>query len=491
MILKGSSSRYPRWAIAHKFPAQCAVTRLQDIEVQIGRTGALTPVAVLEPVDLGGVTVSRASLHNFQFAQTILKAKKLNNSKSDDTGVMKGISVMISRAGDVIPQVLKRLENDSDHNEDATIDGDDVSNFISLQEPLACPACGSKAIFDIVAGRERKVTRTISSEPGNDEINTDGDEGSGSIGQVLRCGGPQLLCPPRAVGALAHAFSRTGLDVNGLSEARLQQLVNATLIKTPADLFKILDEDGEMIQNVTSLPGWGEKSARNLHSAVSKVATDGVTLSRFIYSLGIRHIGTHTSSLIASAYGSSSEFLAALDHAAEVDEKRLASISISEEAQEDSTIATPFLALSGTDTNEGVKGIGPVAIDSLVSFAQNEALVAAAKALGDKIPVHDLKKFSKNTSENDKADETSRPFHGKSVVFTGSLPDKMSRAEAQTYAMDVLGAKSTPSSVSKATGIVVIGEKGGKKAQKAEELGIQTMTAEEFLQLLNTLSDNN
>ncbi|GFH44359.1 hypothetical protein CTEN210_00833 [Chaetoceros tenuissimus] len=450
----GSSSRFPRWAIAHKFPAQCAVTKLNAVEVQIGRTGALTPVAVLEPVDLGGVTVSRASLHNFEFAQSILKA----TAHESDMGVPIGSSVMINRAGDVIPQVIQRIDSDDDNK---PIESKD--DFISLSAPKKCPACGSDTVFDIVAGRSS--TKSADKDGKNTELPEETTKSKESVGQVLRCSGPQLICPPRAIGALSHTFSRSGIDVTGLSEARLQQLVNATFIRVPSDLFNILDDDQTMLNDIMELPGWGEKSANNLKAATQKVVDEGVPLSKFIYSLGIRHVGTFSSALIASTYETIDNFVDALKHASTVK---------SEEAD------TCFIALTGKESDEedGVKGIGPAVTEALYSFANNEELLNAAIDLSKRLKIEDAVKPKKKLSMNDS--DVELPFEGLSVVFTGSLPDEMTRTVAQKYAIELLGAKSTPSSVSKNTGIVIIGEKGGKKADKAKELGVRTMTAEEF-----------
>jgi DNA ligase (NAD+) len=462
----GSSSRVPRWAIAHKFPAQCAITTLQGVEIQIGRTGAITPVAVLDAVDLGGVSVSRASLHNFDFAQSILKA----TNKDDDVGVTKGVSVMISRAGDVIPQVLQRLDDVMEK---------DADDFISLKPPSRCPSCGSKTVFDLVGGRKKDKnatnitdTSTIFDDAVGIDIMNNSQTRRNSIGQVLRCSGPQLLCKPRAVGSLAHTFSREGLDISGLSEARLQQLFNATLIRVPADLFRILDEDADLFQSIIELPGWGDKSALNLKSALQRVASEGVTLSKFIYSLGIRHLGVQSSSLIASAYTSLDAFFDAIDTASQ------------KEFDQDDAKEAYFSVLMGDgNSQEGVKGIGPVAIDSLIKFAANKELVLAAKALAKIIPVLDTVTRTREDQSSDK-DLSSLPFNQLSVVFTGSLPGEMTRSNAQQFAIEVLGAKSTPSSVSKTTGIVVAGEKGGKKIDKANEYGIKIMSASEFADLV-------
>jgi DNA ligase (NAD+) len=468
-IFVGSSSRYPRWAIAHKFPSQCAITRLQGVEIQVGRTGALTPVAILDPVDLGGVIVSRASLHNFDFAQTILKATKINSKVGvDDVGVSKGASVMISRAGDVIPQVLSRIDDKEESFHGA--------EFLSLLPPISCPACGSKTVFDSVTSRESKsdIVDEPSPSRGVDNVSSGKKE---AIGQVLRCSGPQLLCKPRAVGALVHAFSRAGLDITGLSEARLQQLVDTELIRYPADIFKIVDDTETFYQNIKDLNGWGEKSTRNLQSTVQKIVQNGIPFSKFLYSLGIRHVGAHSSLLIASAYVSADKFFDAIDFANNSNQEHASNGS-------DSASNSAFSLLE-----ESVKGIGPVIIDSLVSFANNKELVQAAKDLASKIPIHDSKvtAIHQNPSATtaDTEDVLLLPFQNKSVVFTGSIPGNMSRSEAQETAITLLGAKSTPSTVSKSTDIVVIGEKGGKKVDKAKELGIQLMTAEEYLALVD------
>ncbi len=409
---------------------------MRSIEVQVGRTGALTPVAILDPTDLGGVVVSRASLHNFHYARSILDA--VGNS------VIVGASVMISRAGDVIPQVLRRVSG-KDENTSSISQQD---QFISLETPSNCPACGAATFFD----------ENSSSTNGNETLDT--VNATSTTGQVLRCGGPQLLCPPRAIGALAHAYSREALDIHGLSEGRLQQLMDASMIKVPVDLFRILDPDSDMKDGISKLPFWGDKSTKNLVGAVQTVATNGVSLSKFIYSLGIRHVGVHSAKLISSAYGSVTKFLDDVEKVHGSD--------------------TPFSILTGDEVSEGVKGIGPVIIESMTKFSLNKELVAAAKELSEKVPVHDEVVKSLSSTESGIV----KPFDGKSVVFTGSLPDNMTRSNAQRLAVEVLGAKSTPSTISQSTGIVIEGSGGGKKASEAKKLGITIMSAEEFMKLI-------
>ena len=224
----GSSSRTPRWAVAHKFPPETGVTRLLDVEVQVGRTGAMTPVAVLEPVDLGGVNVTRASLHNFHYAR-----KVLSDDGGDGTKVKRGVSVLVNRAGDVIPQVVKRVSASDGPS------GDD-RGVISLEPPEKCPACGSPATYEFIKqhGQKKSKKKAKTEEDGAQTAELADGSPADETGQVIRCSGPQLLCPPRAVNGLAYAYSRTGLDVKGLSKAKLQQLNEEGIVRFPADLFE-------------------------------------------------------------------------------------------------------------------------------------------------------------------------------------------------------------------------------------------------------------
>lgn len=222
----GSSSRTPRWAIAHKFPPESGVTRLLDVEIQVGRTGAMTPVAILDPVDLGGVNVTRASLHNFHYAQKIL-----SDGEGDETKVKRGVSVLVNRAGDVIPQVVKRV---------LASDGTSGDDVISLEPPEKCPACGSPATYEFIKryGNKKSKKKAKMEEDGAQTVESADSSLVDETGQVIRCSGPQLLCPPRAVNGLVYALSRTGLDVKGLSKAKLQQLNEEGIVRFPADLFE-------------------------------------------------------------------------------------------------------------------------------------------------------------------------------------------------------------------------------------------------------------
>jgi len=521
-IFLGSSNRAPRWAIAHKFEAETAVTQILRVEASVGRTGAITPIAILNPVSIGGVNVSRASLHNYMYASSVLGVQKEIQKGKDSR-----VTVLVSRAGDVIPQVIKRIylkeEGETDTEmlsfQNGLKHSENISSFfVDVSAPTSCPACGSETYFDIGLSDDglRTPKRETSQNKENESIS----------GRVLRCGGPQFLCKPRAVGALVHAYSRAGLDISGLSDARLAQLVDANLIRFPSDIFQILNDSETIVnkidesrinsdlsltknnkgqkvsltlQNLSSLPGWGIKSAQNLKNNVKNVAEEGVTLSRFIYSLGIRHIGTYGSKLIAKAYGTSSEFLKDVINASPNICIEANANEVSHEECDDQS----FLRLRGDDTTEGIKGIGPVVLDSLNCFAKERELVHAAQDLASKI---NIISDSSNApfQEVEERNDNDRPegFYqaqafikfpqtallGKTVVFTGKLPNDMSRTTAQELAIKNFGAKSTPGSISKSTDIVIEGEKAGKKVKKALELNIPVMSASDFLILVKEMA---
>ena len=465
----GSSNRAPRWAVAHKFQITAVVTELWGIDVQVGRTGALTPVAILKPIALaGGVTVQRATMHNFGHMRQMLLGNAAD--ANEDVAILKNTSVMVRRAGDVIPQVVSRADGDqqvaflkSKKNKTTTrqVNSD---KFISLAPPSKCPACGSAVSFD----------------------STKGDDSS-SVGQVLRCRGPSLLCPPRAIGALQHAYSRDALDITGLSLARIQQLVDANYIRMPGDVFTLAKEEAKLKELADELDGWGAKSAKNMAAAANRVASEGVSLSRFIYSLGIRHAGVHSSALLAAVYGSVDEFLKDIEKASH--------------AVTDGNIDTmleemPELFACLREDNEATKGIGPSLLASLLDFSKEKTLVDAARELSQNIRVFDDPSYGKTLTSSSSTEEESedvssepKPLSGLSVVFTGTIAD-MSRSAAQKVAKE-MGAKSTPNSVSRTTGLVVSGAKGGKKRDQAKNLGVKLIDGDEFLQMVKEFRDNN
>ena len=239
----GFVSRAPRWALAHKFPAEQAVTLLKSISIQVGRTGALTPVAELEPITVGGVVVSRATLHN--------------EDEIERKDIRAGDTVVIQRAGDVIPQVVSVIIEKR------------KQNAVKYAPPLTCPACGSHAVRE-----EGEVVR--------------------------RCTGG-LICPAQAVERLRHFVSRLAFDIEGLGFKIIEEFFTDGRIKTPADIFRLEEYDKGSLMPLRSKEGWGEVSVKNLYQSIA--ARREITLERFIYALGIRQVGEVTAKRLAAAYG--------------------------------------------------------------------------------------------------------------------------------------------------------------------------------------------
>ena len=438
--LLGHTPRAPRWAIAHKFAAETVVTKLLAVDLQVGRTGAITPVAKLEPVELNGVLIQRATLHNFGHMQQALG--------SDSIPV--GSSVLIRRAGEVIPQVLRRVDDISDTMRTEFADKD----MISLKLPENCPACGSPVILD-------QANNTLKS---NAKV--------GTVGQVLRCNGPPLMCQPRAVSALAHAFSRDALDVTGVSQARIEKLMSLGFLRTPADLF-VFAKNKTALEELTKVDGWGVKSVQNLADKVNSVAENGVSLTRFIYSLGIRYVGLQASHLIAAIYCDVNNFVDAIESAGKTDDPYADAFSLLREE------------------NEATKGIGPAVIGALVDFSIESEMVEAAVALSKHVKVHQQAPAHIGIENEIAGSElTIGPMAGLKIVFTGSIAG-ITRAKA-TAAAKSMGAKSVGSTVSKSTDVVVAGANGGKKLKDAERLGVRIISGDEFLEMLDAhiIEDN-
>lgn len=378
----GAVSRAPRWAIAHKFPAEQAETQLRSITIQVGRTGSLTPVANLEPVNVGGVMVSRATLHN--------------EDEIARKDVREGDWVVIQRAGDVIPQVVSVI---------AARRPKDSQPF---DFPDVCPECGSHAVRE-----DGEVAR--------------------------RCTGG-LICPAQAVERLKHFVSRDAFDIEGFGGRNIEAFWADELVRTPADIFRLEQHRDELVER----EGWGEKSAENLFEALR--ARRRIELARFIYALGIRQVGQATARLLAKNYGTMPALLAAMEAAQDIE-------------------SDDYKALVDID------GIGPgVAEDLLSFFGEPHNLTVIA----DLVALVDVEAFVA-------ADTGSSPVSGKIVVFTGSL-EAMSRNEAKARA-EALGAK-VAGSVSAKTDIVVAGPGAGSKLKKAEELGVEVMTEQAWLELI-------
>ena len=377
----GFVGRAPRWAIAWKFPAEQATTRLNDIRIQVGRTGALTPVAELEPVNVGGVLVSRATLHN--------------EDEIARKDVRIGDTVVLQRAGDVIPQIVSVILDRRPPD----------ARAFEVRE--TCPVCGSHAVRP----------------PGE---------------AVRRCTGG-LICPAQRVERLIHFVSRPAFDIDGLGEKTVQEFYDEGWLHSPADLFRLPAREDE----IATREGWGKLSARNLSRAIE--ARRGVPLDRFIFALGIRRIGESNARLLARHYGSYENWKSQMLAARQIgSDERLALGSII--------------------------GIGTAIAEELVDFFDEPRNVGILDALTAEVTVQDAAPVETADS----------PVAGKTVVFTGTL-ETMTRPEAKARA-EALGAKVTDS-VSKKTDYVVIGADAGSKAKRAAELGVTTLTEQEWREM--------
>lgn len=391
----GFVSRSPRWAIAHKFPAEQATTILEGIDIQVGRTGALTPVARLRPVTVGGVVVSNATLHN----EDELMRKD----------VRIGDTVTVQRAGDVIPQIVNVVLDKRPS---------DAEPYVF---PTSCPECGSHAVREV-------------------------NEKTGKVDVVRRCTGG-LICPAQLVERLKHFVSRNALDIEGLGNKQVEAFFEDGLVKSPADIFTLQARDGGSFKKLKDREGWGATSVEKLFAAIDARKT--VSFDRLLFGLGIRHIGETTARVLARTYHDLETFLAAMA------------------AMKDAE-SEPYQDLIAID------GIGSAVADALVDFFGEphnlDAIAALQQAGVNPTPLE--------------VQDTSSPVAGKTVVFTGSL-ERMTRSEAKARA-ESLGAK-VSGSVSKKTDLLVAGPGAGSKLKKAEELGIETLTEEEWLTLVANL----
>jgi DNA ligase (NAD+) len=380
----GFVSRAPRFAIAHKFPAEEALTVILGIDVQVGRTGAITPVARLQPVFVGGVTVTNATLHN----EDEVRRKD----------VRIGDTVIVRRAGDVIPEVVavvleKRPSRD-------LFGGEPL--YPSFVMPTTCPECDS-----VIA-------------KGIDEA-------------IARCTGG-LFCPAQRKAALTHFAARRAMDIEGLGDKLVDQLVDAGLVHSPADLYEL------SVETLAGLERMGEKSAQNLVAAIEK--SKQTSLARFIFSLGIRNVGESTARDLARYFGQ-------LDG----------------------------LLLADGEALQQVPDVGPVVAASLAAFfgeSHNRAIIERLRLAGVHWP------------EGEPVDAGLKLLTGKTLVLTGTLPT-LKRDEAKAM-IEAAGGK-VSGSVSKKTDFVVAGEEAGSKLEKALELAVPVLNEIEFFKLLSEGSE--
>ncbi len=372
----GTTSRSPRWAVAIKFAAVQEQTLVAGIIVQVGRTGALTPVAELDPVNIGGVTVSRATLHNEDEV-----AKK---------DVRIGDRVLVQRAGDVIPEIVK------------VIDSLRAGSEKPFEMPTSCPVCGAKA----VRLEGEAVTRCINRN-----------------------------CPAQLKGNIRHFASKGAFDIDGLGKKLIDQLVDRQLVSSIADIFLL---EASILEDLDRM---GPKSARNLVEAI--VQSRRISFSRFVYALGIRHVGEHGAKLLAARYETIEE-----------------------------------LAAAPRQELESIDGLGPVAALSIAEFFsrhENQEIIGTLKQLGVQV-----------VSEKQSAAKTKNlPLEGKTVVLTGSLPS-MTRNEAKEVIESAGGRVS--GSVSSKTDYLVAGDSPGSKLDKARQLGVSVIDESQLRGLVPEVS---
>ena len=369
----GQNAKSPRWTMAYKFPAEEKSTRVLGVEFQVGRTGTITPVARLDPVFVGGVTVSNTTLHNMDEIGRL--------------GLRVGDTVIVRRAGDVIPKVVKVISPEKNHR----------AKTIKL--PPACPACGSV-------------------------IEKDGDV-------LVRCSAG-ITCPAQRKESIKHFASRSAMDIEGLGDKLVEQLVDAGMIESVADIYKL--SSGQ----IAGLERMGEKSAGNLIMAIEK--SKQTSLPRFLFALGVREVGEATGAALANHYGD-----------------------------------LPPIIAADSESLEQVADIGPVVARHIDTFFANEVnltLIGELQKSGIRWPPVEI------AARN-------QPLQGQTYVLTGTLQE-MPRTVAKTR-LQALGAK-VAGSVSKNTDVVVTGLGAGSKLGKAEELGIKILNEGEFLDLLDTLS---
>lgn len=367
----GFVTREPRWAVAHKFPAQEQVTTVESIDVYVGRTGKLTPVARLKPVFVGGVTVTNATLHNEDEAR-----------RKD---VRVGDTVIVRRAGDVIPEVVAVVPEKRQH----------ASHVFTM--PKQCPVCGSEAVRE---------------------------EGEADY----RCTGG-LFCGAQRKQAILHFAQRRAMDVEGLGEKLVDQIVEAGVVKTLPDLYRL------GLANLVALERMGEKSAQNLLAGLEK--SKATTLPRFLFSLGIRHVGEATAKDLARHFGK-------LDAIMEASVEQLLQ----------------------------VPDVGPVVAESIHTFFSQRHNVEV---------IEQLRACGVHWEESEPAPQAPKPLAGKTVVLTGTLPS-LSRDEAKDL-LEAAGAK-VAGSVSRKTDYVIAGAEAGSKLDKAQELGVPVLDEEGLRKLL-------
>ena len=381
----GYIARSPRFAISHKFPAVIAETKLLDITVQVGRTGALTPVAELEPINVGGVQVSRATLHNFQEIERL--------------DIRIGDTVLLHRAGDVIPKVTEVNL------------GKRPTNTSPYSIPTNCPSCDSKLHID-------------------------------PIDVIIRCDN-ELSCPKQIRESIKHFVSKNALNIDGIGAKQVEFFVEKDMIQNPADIFKLEELNSNSLQKIENMPGWGVKSVENLFNNIKQAKQ--TTLPKFLYALGIRHIGESNAKVLSKQFGTAQIFIDSMIKLEKGDEQIFNNL-------------------------ENLDGIGHKILTDIKNFFECEQNINTARELLD---ILDIEDFVDNIKSN--------TLSGQRIIFTGSL-SSLSRGEAKAQA-EQIGAR-VVSSVSNNIDLVVAGEKAGSKLKKAKELGIKVISEDDWQKII-------
>ncbi len=381
----GFIARSPRFAIAHKFPAIIAETKLLDITVQVGRTGALTPVAELEPIQIGGVQVSRATLHNFQEIERL--------------GIRIGDTVLLHRAGDVIPKISEVNLSKRPHDTKA------------FSTPTNCPSCNSILHID-------------------------------PIDVIIRCDNG-LNCLKQLGESIKHFVSKNALNIDGMGAKQVEFFIEKNMISNPADIFKLEKLNANSLQKIENMPGWGAKSVKKLFKNIELAKK--ITLPKFIYALGIRHIGESNAKILSRQLPTAQIFIDSMIKLEQGDENIFNNL-------------------------ENLDGIGHKILIDIKNFFECEQNINTVKELLD---ILDIEEFVDNIKPS--------ALSGQNLVFTGSLTS-LSRSEAKSQA-EQLGAK-VVNTVSSNTDLVIVGEKAGSKLKKARELGIKVISEEDWQQIV-------
>ncbi len=407
----GEISRSPRWAIAHKFPAEEATTVIEKINFQVGRTGVLTPVARLKPVRVGGVTVSNCTLHNIDELERL-------DPRQEDT-------VIIRRAGDVIPQIIKVIESKR------------KKGAKSIEIPTNCPACGSILVQENQSDWEvldvnKKRLKILSSKIEAENFISKKPDQSLELNEVknkaafIKCSS-SFSCPEMIKGNLTHFVSRKAFDIEGLGQEILNTFIKKSYLEDPSDIFLLKNHREEL----EKLEGFGKKSVSNLIESIEQ--SRNIDLSRLIYALGIPEVGEATSRNLANEYRNIDKFVRA-----------------------------DFYDLIQVDD------LGPKVATNIINFLQNDFVSDFLKRLLPHLKIKQMKLLSKEDM----------PLLNKQIVLTGKLT-QYSRDEIKENLIR-LGAKVT-SSVSKNTDFIIVGENAGSKLKKANELGIKVLSENDYL----------